>query len=70
MGCETVPIIRPISELRSNFAEISKVAHETAEPIFFTKNGYGDLVVMSIEVYEEMCRKLGEDTKTSASENS
>lgn len=47
-----VPQIRPISDLRNNFAEISKIVHETSEPIFLTKNGHGDMVVMSIEAYE------------------
>ena len=44
--------IRPVSDLRNNFAEISRVVHETGEPLFLTKNGYGDMVVMSIETYE------------------
>lgn len=47
-----MPQIRPVSDLRNNFAEISRVVHETAEPVFLTKNGYGDMVVMSIEAYE------------------
>ncbi len=47
-----MPHIRPVSDLRNNFAEISRVVHETAEPVFLTKNGYGDMVVMSIEAYE------------------
>jgi prevent-host-death family protein len=45
--------IRPVSDLRNNFSEISKVVHETQEPIFLTKNGYGDMVVMSMEAYED-----------------
>lgn len=44
--------IRPVSDLRNNFADISKIVHESAEPVFLTKNGYGDMVVMSIEAYE------------------
>lgn len=52
-----MPQIRPVSDLRNNFADISRIVHETAEPVFLTKNGYGDMVVMSIEVYE---RKLFE----------
>jgi len=44
--------IRPVSDLRNNFAEISRAVHETGEPIFLTKNGYGDMVVMSLEAYE------------------
>ena len=44
--------IRPVSDLRNNFAEISRIVHETGEPVFLTKNGYGDMVVISIEAYE------------------
>ena len=44
--------IRPVSDLRNNFAEISRMVHETQEPVFLTKNGYGNMVVMSIEAYE------------------
>lgn len=47
-----MPHIRPVSDLRNNFADISRMVHETAEPVFLTKNGYGDMVVMSIEAYE------------------
>lgn len=47
-----MPHIRPVSDLRNNFADISRVVHETTEPVFLTKNGYGDMVVMSIEAYE------------------
>ncbi|WP_127585654.1 type II toxin-antitoxin system Phd/YefM family antitoxin [Paenibacillus koleovorans] len=49
-----MPQIRPVSDLRNNFAEISKIVHETREPVFLTKNGHGDMVVMSIEQYENM----------------
>ena len=52
-----MPHIRPVSDLRNNFADISRIVHETAEPVFLTKNGYGDMVVMSMEAYE---RKLFE----------
>ena len=45
-------MIRPVSDLRNNFAELSKTVHETGQPIFLTKNGYGDMVLMSIEAYE------------------
>lgn len=48
-----MPLIRPITDLR-NTNEISDVCHARKEPVFITKNGYGDLVVMSIETYEEM----------------
>ena len=46
--------IRPISDLRNNFTEISRLVHETGEPIFLTKNGYGDMVVMSLEHYQAL----------------
>ena len=48
-----MPQIRPITDLR-NTTEISEICHTKNEPLFITKNGYGDLVVMSIETYEEM----------------
>lgn len=47
-----MPHIRPITDLR-NTNEISEMCHAQNEPIFITKNGYGDLVVMSIETYEK-----------------
>ncbi len=46
--------IRPVSDLRNNFAEISKIVHETAQPVFLTKNGFGDMVVLSMEAYENL----------------
>jgi prevent-host-death family protein len=51
---KNMPHIRPVSDLRNNFADISRVVHETAEPVFLTKNGYGDMVVMSMEAYEKL----------------
>lgn len=44
--------IRPITDLR-NTNEISELCHKSGEPIFITKNGHGDLVIMSIETYEK-----------------
>ena len=49
-----MPHIRPISDLRNNFAEISRVVHDSSEPVFLTKNGYGDMVVMSVDLYEKL----------------
>ena len=60
-----MPQIRPITDLR-NTNEISEICHKSKEPIFITKNGYGDLVVMSMETYErqmslvEVYKKLSE----------
>ena len=47
-------LIRPISDLRNNFSDISKTVHETNQPVFLTKNGYGDMVVLSVEAYENL----------------
>lgn len=44
--------IRPISELRNKAADISKLVHDTQEPVIITKQGYADMVVMSPEQYE------------------
>ncbi len=46
--------IRPVSDLRNKFADISKTVHETSKPVFLTKNGYGDMVVLSMEAYENL----------------
>jgi len=60
-----MPQIRPIKDLR-NTIEISELCHQLKEPVFITRNGYGDLVVMSMETYEkkmaqlELYQKLGE----------
>ena len=55
-----MPQIRPITDLR-NTTEISELCHARREPLFITKNGYGDLVVMSIEAYEEMAEAAETD---------
>ncbi|MEG1603763.1 MAG: type II toxin-antitoxin system Phd/YefM family antitoxin [Cloacibacillus sp.] len=46
--------IRPVSDLRNNFADISRTVHETSQPVFLTKNGYGDMVVLSVESFENL----------------
>ena len=45
--------IRPVSELRNHFAEITREVQESQEPVLLTKNGVGSLVVMSMESYEQ-----------------
>ena len=50
-----MPTILPIRDLR-NTSEISEMAHKMQEPIFITKNGYSDLVVMSSELYERFAQ--------------
>jgi len=49
----SVPKIRPISDLRNKFSDISRAVHESHEPVYLTKNGRGDMVVMSLEAYEQ-----------------
>ncbi len=51
-----MPKIIPIRELK-NTASISKYVEETNEPVFITKNGYGSMVIMSIDVYEKEIAK-------------
>lgn len=53
-----MPNIKSSTDLRNNYNEISKFCHESREPIFITKNGQGDLAVMSIETYEMLNGKL------------
>jgi prevent-host-death family protein len=53
-----MPIIKPISDLRNKSNEISKIANDSNEPIFITKNGEGDLVVMSMNHYSKLQLKL------------
>ena len=51
-------VIRSSTALRSDYNSISALAHETGEPVYITKNGDGDLVVMSIEAFEGYRRDL------------
>ena len=52
-----MPQIIPIKDLK-NTSEISEMCHKTEEPIYVTKNGYGDMVIMSMEVYELTMKQL------------
>ncbi len=62
-----MPQIRPITDLR-NTGEISELCHAKNEPIFITKNGYGDLVVMSMETYENIINDSEIDREIELSE--
>ena len=53
-----MPKIRSSADLRNNYNDISTFCHTYAEPVFITKNGKGDLAVMSIETYEELAGRL------------
>jgi len=52
-----MPAIRKSADLRNKYGEISTFCHKYREPIFITKNGQGDLAVMSIEAYEELASR-------------
>lgn len=52
-----MPHIIPIRDLK-NTSEISEMCHKSEEPIYITKNGYGDMVIMSMEAYENAIRQL------------
>jgi len=53
-----MPTIRPSADLRNSYNEISEFCHRYTEPVFITKNGQGDLAVMSIETYEFLIGKM------------
>lgn len=53
-----MPNIRPSSDLRNKYNEISEFCHKYSEPVYITKNGQGDLAVMSIETYEKLVGKF------------
>ena len=52
-----MPQIIPIKDLK-NTSNISEICHTTDEPVYITKNGYGDMVIMSIEVFENITEKI------------
>ncbi len=52
-----MPRIIPINQLKKS-AEISSMVHEEAGPLFVTKNGYGDMVILSMQEYESMVSRL------------
>ncbi len=62
-----MPQIIPIRDLK-NTAELSQMCKEATEPIFVTKNGYGDMVIMSIEMYEEKMSMIDAYAKLAAAE--
>lgn len=53
-----MPKITSSADLRNNYNEISNFCHQYKEPVFITKNGKGDLAVMSIDAYEELTARF------------
>jgi len=53
-----MPIIKPISDLRNKANSISELVHKNDEPVFITKNGEGDMVLMSLAHYGKLERRL------------
>lgn len=61
-------IIKPISDLRNKSRQLSRLCHESGEPVFITKNGEGDMVLMSLAAFERMQAKLELYTALDAAE--
>ena len=62
-----MPQIRPITDLR-NMTEISNLCHAGNDPIFITKNGYGDMVIMSMEAYDKLVSVAATDAAIAEAE--
>jgi len=67
IGGGDMPQIRPITDLRKT-SEISEICNSKKEPVFITKKGYGDLVIMSIATYESMLEISATDTAIAEAE--
>ena len=63
-----MPNIKSSTDLRNSYNAISAFCHESREPVFITKNGQGDLAVMSIEVYEEITKGYNKTLEDSREE--
>lgn len=61
--------IRPMSDLRNHTSEILELCHKENQPVFVTRNGYGDLVVMSLAHYEQLLNRLQLYQKLSEAES-
>jgi len=53
-----MPQIHPISELRNNLNHLAEICYKDDEPVFLTRKGHGELVLLSLEVYERMVAKI------------
>ena len=62
-----MPRIMPITELR-NTTDVSNLCHSCDEPVFITKNGYGDLVIMSMDAYDDLLKTVKTDSRIAEAE--
>jgi prevent-host-death family protein len=53
-----MPVIKPISDLRNKARQLSALCHASGEPIFITRNGEGDMVLMSLAAFERLQAQL------------
>ena len=63
-----MPQIIPIKDLK-NTSKISDLCHKSQEPIYITKNGYGDMVIMSMDIYESTMKQMNILRELEISEN-
>ncbi|GHU64399.1 antitoxin [Clostridia bacterium] len=63
-----IPKIYPVSDLKSNFGEVSSVVREGSAPVYLTKNGHGDMVLMSMRAYEQMIERYETELKLKEAE--
>jgi prevent-host-death family protein len=63
-----VPKIRPISDLKNSFGEISALVKEDIAPVFLTKNGHGEMVLMSMETYAKLIDRMEIELKLKEAE--
>jgi prevent-host-death family protein len=54
----SMAIIKPITDLRNKARDLSRLCHESGEPVYITKNGEGDMVLMSLAAYERLQARL------------